>query len=124
MQGPRLAGTGHVSAVSLTATALAGAVLGCAVVGLLGQVVAARAEVDAAADLAALAVAAHVVRGEPQETACAVGDAVAAGPRTRLIGCVVAGDVVTVQVVRDLDLLGATLPVAAAARAGLDTGTP
>jgi len=113
-----------VSAVSLTATALAGAVLGCAVAGLLGQVAAARAEVDAAADLAALAVAAHVVRGEPHESACAVGGTVAAGPQTRLTGCVVDGDVVTVQVVRDLDLLGATLPVVAAARAGPDTGPP
>ena len=113
-----------MSAVSLTATALAGAVLGCAVAGLLGQVAVARAEVDAAADLAALAVAAHVVRGEPHESACAVGGTVAAGPQTRLTGCVVDGDVVTVQVVRDLDLLGATLPVVAAARAGPDTGPP
>ena len=107
-----------MSAVSLTATALAGAVLGCAVAGLLGQVATARAEADAAADLAALAVAAHVVRGEPHEAACLVGGAVATGPRTRLTGCVVDGDIVTVQVVRVLDLLGTTLPVGAAARAG------
>jgi len=113
-----------VTAVSLTATALAGAVLGCAVAGLVGQVASARAEVDAAADLAALAVAAHVVRGEPHQTACDVGGAVAAGPRTRLTGCVVDGFVVTVQVVRDLDLLGATLPVVAAARAGPDPVGP
>ena len=113
-----------MSAVSLTATALAGAVLGCAVVGLLGQVAVARAEVDAAADLAALAVAANVLRGEPHESGCAVGGAVAAGPETRLTGCDVDEDVVTVQVVRDLDLLGVTLPVVGAARAGPDTGPP
>ena len=127
-----------MSAVSLTATALAGTVLGCAVAGLLGQVATARAEADAVADLAALAVASQVVRGQPHAVACALGHTVATGPRTRLSACAVDGgaasDVrvtadggpgaVTVQVVLELDLLGTTLPVVATARAGPDPGPP
>ena len=127
-----------MSAVSLTATALAGTVLGCAVVGLLGQVAMARAEADAAADLAALAVASRVVRGEPHAVACALGRTIVTGPRTRLSACAVDGEAVsdvrgtagggpgavTVQVVLDLDLLGTTLPVVATARAGPDPGPP
>ncbi|MFC7164086.1 hypothetical protein ACFQL5_17500 [Aquipuribacter hungaricus] len=107
-----------MSAVTLVATALGATVLGCAAAGALGQVAAARAGTDGAADLAALAAAGRVVRGEPHATACGVGATVAAGPSTVLTGCTVAGEVVTVTVMRDLTLFGATVAVRAVARAG------
>ncbi len=106
-----------MSAVTLAATSLAAAVLGCAAVGALGQVAAARAAADGTADLAALAVASRVVQGEPPSAACGLGAGLA-GPEAVVTGCVVDGEVVTVTVRRDLDVLGVTLPVRAAARAG------
>lgn len=107
-----------MSAVSLTAAALVAAVLGCGAAGALGQVALARAEADSAADLAALAVASRVVRGEPHATACAVGARLVAGDGMVLTGCLVEGEQVRVEVLRELRLLGAALPVPARARAG------
>ncbi len=107
-----------MTAVSLTAVALAGAVLGCAVLGVVGQVAVARAEADTSADLAALAVAARVVRGESASAACGVGAHVAQDGRTSMTTCLLDGEVVTVEVRRQLTLLGVTAGVAARARAG------
>ena len=104
--------------MALTASALAAAVVGCAVAGALGQVAAARAGADGAADLAALAVAARVVRGEPAAAACALGGTVAAVPGLTMTGCRVDGELVMVAVRRDLVVLGARLSVGATARAG------
>lgn len=107
-----------MSAVSLTAAALVAAVLGCGAAGALGQVARARAEVDAAADLAALAVASRVVRGEPHATACAVAVPLVAPEGLTVTGCGVDGEQVLLQVRLDLRVLGTVLPVTGRARAG------
>lgn len=115
-----------MSGLTLTATALAGMLLGCAVVGGVGQVAVARARVDTAADLAALAAASTLGRGETAEAACAVAHRVAVGPaadgptdgRTGVSGCRVVGNVVTVSVDGPVRVLGLRTSITGRARAG------
>lgn len=110
-----------MSGLTLTATALAGMVLGCAVVGGLGQVAVARAGVDAAADLAALGAAAHLARGQPSDAACGVATSVVANDPASdrsLVGCTVTGPTVTVTVGAAVRVLGVAGTVTGRARAG------
>lgn len=111
-----------MSAASLTLTALGAMVLGCVVVGGLGQLAGARASLDASADLGALAVAGRVVRGEPAASACAVGASVVAADGARLLGCTVEGHHAVVVVGRDVQLLGWTASLESSARAGPGDG--
>jgi hypothetical protein len=80
-----------MSGAALTLTAVAAMVLGCAGLGAVGQVARAHAEVDAVADLAALAVATRTTRGETADRACGGGDAVARAAGARLVHCTVGG---------------------------------
>lgn len=115
-----------MSGLTLTATALAGMVLGCAVVGGVGQVAVVRARVDAAADLAALAAASTLGRGETAARACAVAGLLTTGPAgggptqgpVRVSGCRVDGAEVTVSVDGPVHVLGLTGSVTGRARAG------
>lgn len=112
-----------MSGLTLTATALAGMVLGCAVVGGVGQVAVVRARVDATADLAALAAAARLARGDPGDLACATASRVAAGQGSeagppRVVDCLTAGPEVTVRVGATVEVLGLSAPVDGRARAG------
>ncbi len=97
-----------VLAAVLTTTALAGAALG-------GLLVAER-RVAAAADLAALAAASALQRGEP---ACPSARAVALANTATLTACAVRGDVVEVRArVRVSSLLRQVVAVSARSRAG------
>lgn len=107
-----------MSGAGLVLTSVAGMVLGCLVVGPLGQVVEARARADSAADLTALAVATRLARGEPAAAACATGAAVAGAHGARPAGCAVDGPVATVTVALDLQVLGLRAEVPSTARAG------
>ncbi len=112
-----------MSGLTLTATALAGMVLGCAVVGGVGQVAVVRARVDATADLAALAAAAQLARGDPEASACATATRVAAGQGAeagplRVLECLTAGPEVTVRVAATVAVPGVSAPVEGRARAG------
>ncbi|MGJ7439831.1 hypothetical protein [Aquipuribacter sp. MA13-6] len=123
-----------MSGVTLTATALAGMVLGCAAVGGVGQVAVVRARVDAAADLAALAAAAHLARGDPVDLACAAAAQVAAGAGgagagsggagsggagpPQVVECLAVGPDITVRVVAPVQVLGLSASVEGRARAG------
>lgn|GEM_PF-6891388 len=119
-----------MSGLTLTVTALAGMMLGCAVVGGVGQVAVARARVDAATDLAALAAASALGRGETAERACALANRVAVAPgggdpaerRARTSGCRVVGAEVTVSVEAPVRVLGLTASVTGRARAGPVSG--
>jgi hypothetical protein len=112
-----------VSGVTLTATALAAMVVGCAAVGAVGQVARAHARVDTVADLTALAVASRATRGEPTDRACAAGTAVATASlpgqaASRVDGCAVDGGVATVTVSTEVTVLGVSTRVSGRARAG------
>lgn len=128
-----------MSGLTLTATAMAGMLLGCAAVGAVAQVAVTHAGADAAADLAALAVAARVVRGEPETAACAVGAALVAdhggggpgsggprraGPGPALVECSVRAGDALVTVTAEVRVLGVRLPVTSRARAGPLLPTP
>lgn len=119
-----------MSGLTLTATALAGMVLGCTVVGGVGEVAVARARVDASADLAALAAASTLGRGGTAERACEVAGRVAAAPvgggpagvGARVSGCRVVGVEVTVSVDGPVRVLGMTASITGRARAGPVSG--
>jgi len=102
----------------LTATALAGMLLGCTVVGGVSQVALARAGADTAADLTALAVAGRLVRGEPHSAACGVGAQVADASGATVVGCSVTGAEASVQVTVSVLGLGLEATVTARSRAG------
>lgn len=107
-----------MSGAGLVLGSVAAMVLGVVVVGGVGQVAGTRARADSTADLAALAVAARLVRGEPAAAACGAGAALASADGARPTGCDVDGLVVTVAVEVDVRVLGLTAVVGAAARAG------
>ncbi|WP_380169425.1 pilus assembly protein TadG-related protein [Jannaschia sp. R86511] len=123
-----------MSGLGLTATSLAAMVLGCAVVGGVGQVAVARARADSAADLAALAAAARLARGDPADVACAAasqvvasgvtasaavaGPAPAAARPDRVVACRVADRTVTVDVDVTVHVLGWAGVLTGTARAG------
>ncbi|RRO17227.1 hypothetical protein EIL87_10485 [Saccharopolyspora rhizosphaerae] len=87
----------------------------------LGAVTTARHRAEGAADLAALAAAAHAIGGP--EGACAHAERVAKGMRSRLTGCALTGREVRVEVVAELPgpLVGGE-PPSARARAGPAAG--
>ena len=112
-RGDRDQGSGTVWTVTLMALVWLAAVVAMTV----GGVRAARHRADAAADLAALAAAAHAVNGP--EYACAAATAIAHEARARLIGCVARGDIADVRVAVTARLPGLGLVrVTARARAG------
>lgn len=105
-------------AAGLAAVAVIALVVAVAVgIGGVGAAVLARHRAQAAADLAALAAAARVAAG--YETACAQAHSVAAAMRADVVGCVLYGLDVVVEV-RTVVGTGAWAlgPARAAARAG------
>ena len=104
--------------VTIWAVAFAGLIwLSCSAALLYGGAVTGRHRVESAADLAALAAAAHVPDGPT--VACARAARVAAGNGGSLRGCRIAGDDVEVVVSRPVSLGGVGIRIATArARAG------
>ncbi|MDI2032811.1 flp pilus-assembly TadE/G-like family protein [Saccharopolyspora sp. TS4A08] len=83
----------------------------------LGAATAARHRAEGAADLAALAAAAHAIGGP--ESACAQAERVTRGMRTRLITCTLTGREARVEVAGELPgPLAGKAPPSARARAG------
>ena len=90
-------------------------VLVAAALGMTTAMVRAHRQAQAAADLAALAAAGYVGRGDP----CAVGDGVAAANGARVTSCAVAGRDVRIRVeVEGPHWLGQQADLGAEARAG------
>jgi secretion/DNA translocation related TadE-like protein len=83
---------------------------------VVGGAVADKRRVEAAADLGALAGASAVQRGDD---GCGAAAAIVARNRSRLVGCSVAGLVVSVRAARDTSrVLGLRLTLSSRARAG------
>jgi secretion/DNA translocation related TadE-like protein len=104
--------------VTIWAVALAGLIwLGASAAALYGSAVVGRHRVETAADLAALATAAHVIDGT--KDACSAGARVAVVNGATMRGCLIVGDDVEVTVSRRVILggIGAFTSVARA-RAG------
>lgn len=115
--GRRERGSGTVLAVAAVLVLLAATVGALAVVGA----VLAAHRASSAADLAALAAAEELVRGEPAGQACAVGAAVAARNGGTMFGCRAGADL-TVELDARVPVRWAVLatvgPATARARAG------
>jgi secretion/DNA translocation related TadE-like protein len=89
-------------------------------VGAVGGLLADQRRVESAADLAALAGAAAMRRGED---GCGAAAVVARANQATLVGCSQQGDALTVRTVRPVrTVLGRTLRLHAEARAGPATG--
>lgn len=113
---------GEDGSSTVTTLVVVAALSACAVGGLVaGAVLVASRQAAAAADLAALAGAesAQSVPDAVIADPCASARAVAEANAARLVGCVLAGDEVTVEVVVVLQpLRGLSVDVAGRARAG------
>ena len=104
--------------VTIWAITLTGLIwFGASAAALYGSAVVGRHRAEAAADLAALAAAEHVVDGS--EAACAAGARIATVNGGSLRGCHIVGDDVEVTVSRQVGLGGlGAFPAVARARAG------
>ena len=114
---------GEVGAATLLAVAVAGVLLLVgAALGVVGAMVAAHRQAQAAADLAALAGATAAARGDD---ACQSAEVVAKLNDATVVGCAVVGEAVTVEVrVPGPHWLGQEADLEARARAGPGQTSP